>query len=326
MSIFLLAFIPLNGDATSTVIFIEPQLTIVEIFHTFQINISISEVTDLAGWDFKLYYPNSLLNATEITEGPFLKTAGDTFFTVKEFTDNYNETHGRIWAVCVLQGQGSGATGNGTLATITFKAKLDGIATLHLAETDLIDSKIPPNHIIHTTIDGVVEVLGHDIAVTDVTLLKTVVGQGFTCCINVTIKNQGKYTETFNLTVYANKTMIGIRAVTLPDGNSTVITFTWNTEGFAKGLYIIEAIADVVPGETETADNTYIDSIIKIVLAGDINADNMVNYLDAIILGAAFSSQPNVPNWNPNADINNDNNVNYLDAIILGENFGKTDP
>jgi hypothetical protein len=40
---------------------------------------------------------------------------------LKEFKDNYNTTHGKIWAACVLQGQGPGATGKGTLATIKFK-------------------------------------------------------------------------------------------------------------------------------------------------------------------------------------------------------------
>jgi len=29
---------------------------------------------------------------------------------------------------------------------------------------------------------------------------------------------------------------------------------------------------------------------------------------------------------NPNADLNSDNYINFLDAIILGSNFGQTDP
>jgi len=61
-------------------------------------------------------------------------------------------------------------------------------------------------------------------------------------------------------------------------------------------------------------------------MPGDINADNVVNFKDAILLGAAFTSKPGDPNWNPNTDINNDNTVNFKDAIILGANFGKTDP
>lgn len=70
-------------------------------------------------------------------------------------------------------------------------------------------------------------------------------------------------------------------------------------------------------GITATASTTF-----KAVLKGDINKDNLVNYKDAIILGAAFGSRPGDPNWNSNADINGDGVVNYRDAIILGANFG----
>jgi hypothetical protein len=46
----------------------------------------------------------------------------------------------------------------------------------------------------------------YDIAVTDVVPSKTVVGQGYSMSINVTAANQGKYTETFNVTAYYSLT------------------------------------------------------------------------------------------------------------------------
>ena len=49
----------------------------------------------------------------------------------------------------------------------------------------------------------------HDVAVTSVTSSKTVVGQGFSTSVNVTVANQGDYTEVFNVTAYANTTVIG---------------------------------------------------------------------------------------------------------------------
>jgi len=81
-----------------------------------------------------------------------------------------------------------------------------------------------------------------------------------------------------------------------------------------------------VPGEVAVADNTFVDGYVCVVMAGDINADYVVNFKDAILLGAAFGSKPGDPNWNPNADINGDNIINFKDAILLGANFGKTDP
>ena len=111
----------------------------------------------------------------------------------------------------------------------------------------------PPTHI-------------HDIAVTNVVPSKTVVGQGYSLNINVTAANQGDYAETFNVTVYANTTSIATQTVTLESGDSTTITFTWNTSGFAKGNYTISAYAQPVSGETDTADNTFIDGIVVVAV------------------------------------------------------------
>jgi len=310
-----------------TTLYVEPQLTTIKPLRTFEINISIANVTDLAGWEFKLYYPNSLLNATEIREGPFLKTAGGTFFMVKEFTDNYNETHGRIWAACVLEGQGPGANGTGTLAIITFKTKLNGTAILHLAETDLIDSEMPPNHISHITVDGNVKILNVDISILNVETSKTTVGQGFLVNnISVTIKNQGETFETFNLTIYVNTSSIASQVATLPSGDLAILKFIWNTTGFAKGNYVISAYATPVPSETDTTDNTFTDGTIYVGTPGDINGDKIVDIFDAVLLAAAAGSTPGSPNWNPNADINADFIIDVFDAVILAAHAGQTDP
>jgi hypothetical protein len=54
----------------------------------------------------------------------------------------------------------------------------------------------------------------HDIAVLSVNPLKTIVGQGYTMNINVTVANQGDSTETFNATIYINTTTIETRQIT----------------------------------------------------------------------------------------------------------------
>jgi len=57
---------------------------------------------------------------------------------------------------------------------------------------------------------------------------------------------------------------------------------------------------------------------------GDVNGDNRVNILDAIMLANAFNSEPSDPNWNPNADINGDGKVNILDCMVLANYFGRS--
>ena len=321
-----------------TTLYVEPQLTTIKPLRTFEINISIANVTDLAGWEFKLYYSNSLLNATEIREGPFLKTAGGTFFTVKEFTDNYNETHGRIWAACVLEGQGPGANGTGTLAIITFKTKLNGTAILHLAETDLIDSKMPPNHISHITVDGNIKILNVDISILNVETSKTIVGQGFPVNISVTIKNLGETIETFNLTIYVNTTSIASQVTTLPPGDLVILQFMWNTTGWSKGNYIISAYATPVLGETDTENNMLTGGSIIVGVPCDLTGstpgmpDGICDMRDIGYFCKKFMTTPSNPDWDPNADVTGptpkvpDNIVDMRDIGEACKNFMKTDP
>jgi hypothetical protein len=161
----------------------------------------------------------------------------------------------------------------------------------------------------------------HDIAVTNITSSKRVIGTGFVNNITVTIQNHGDFPETFNLTVRANTVDIVTKQVTLENGTSTVILFSWNTTGYVYGNYTLSAYAEPVLGETETEDNTFVDGLIIVSIPGDIKGDFIVNILDAILLSNAYNSKPGTSNWNINADINSDDIVNILDAIILSNHY-----
>jgi Intracellular proteinase inhibitor/Dockerin type I domain len=63
-------------------------------------------------------------------------------------------------------------------------------------------------------------------------------------------------------------------------------------------------------------------AIDSMSLLGDLDGDLNVNYLDAYWLGQAFGSWPSSIEWNPNADLNFDNVVDTLDAILLASNYG----
>jgi hypothetical protein len=162
----------------------------------------------------------------------------------------------------------------------------------------------------------------HDIAVTNVTSSKTVVGQGYSLNIEVTVTNQGDCPEIFNATTYANTTIIDTLAnITLTSGNSTTIALTWNTTGIAKGNYTIKAVADTVQGETETGDNTYTDDKVLVSVPGDVDGDRDVDIDDLLRLTDAFWGTPSTPNWNPNADIDNTQTVSLDELLILIDHF-----
>lgn len=102
---------------------------------TFNININITNVDDLYGWEYKLAYNGTILNATSVTEGTFLNASGakNSFFKVLNFSD----TLGLIWVTSTLTGDVLGTSGNGTLSTIGFKVKAVGSCTLDLQGTKL---------------------------------------------------------------------------------------------------------------------------------------------------------------------------------------------
>jgi ABC-type transport system substrate-binding protein len=174
------------------------------------------------------------------------------------------------------------------------------------------------------------------IAVISVMPSKTVVGQGYDCNISVTVANGGSYTETFNVTAYANATSIASQNITLSIGHFTTITFTWNASGFAKGNYTLNAYAWPVPGETNTANNRLNATLtVMVTMTGDVQPPwGFVDMSDISYIAAGYgkssTDSPQPPGWGykwqPNADITNDNFIDMSDIAIAARQYGQTDP
>lgn len=130
---------------------------------TYSANITVSNVTDLYGWQVSLYYPSSLLNGTQVEEGSFLKAEGaNTYFIISNFTDNYNATYGWMLVTCTRLGNVAGASGSGTLATVTFRTLGTGSAVLHIDTTGKWNTELEDsngNLVPIATVDGEVSVI-----------------------------------------------------------------------------------------------------------------------------------------------------------------------
>jgi len=232
-----------------------PSITDKAVGSTFTININVFNVTNLFGFDFKLWYKTSVLTATAVTHpaNGFLRPG---IFPVKTVI---NDTAGFVW-FAVSQSfseAGIGVSGSGILATITFTVDALGATCLYIVDTVLTD----PNGqlIAHDVSDGhFVNSSVHDIAITSVAPYAPTVILGQTINVTVVARNHGSYTESFTVTAYRNATAIGpSQTVTdLAAGGRTTLTFTWDTTGVTLGKYIISATATAVSGETDTSDNT----------------------------------------------------------------------
>ena len=311
-----------KGQTTPTM-YVDPELTTTQTNTIFSVNMSIAEVTDLCSWQLYLYFKKDIISATEYAEGPFLQSHGSTMLD-GSFDNNYNETHGELWMYCLRTWSGTGVTGSGTLATITFKAKMTGTSPLNLVNTILGNSTA--QRITHTTTDGEVEVGRHDVAIISVVPCKTIVCQGYPMSINVTVENQGNYTETFNITTYANTTTIQTQTLTLAAGSNPTVAFTWNTTDWSKSTYTISAAADIIPGETDTDDNMFTDGTVKVTVIGNVNGDGVVDIFDLVLVANAYGSSKGDPSYIPNADINDDGTIDIFDLVLVSSHYGETDP
>jgi hypothetical protein len=170
----------------------------------------------------------------------------------------------------------------------------------------------------------------HDVAATNVTSAKTIIGKGYGGNLTETAQNKGNFDENFNVTTYANSTAIAVMNFNLSSGNSDSKICVWNTTGYGYGNYTLTGSADVVPGETNVGDNNYTCGIpVHVGVPGDVSSttpgvyDKVVNMKDIAYLVTLFNTKPGSPNWNPNADVNNDGVCNMKDIAIAVLNFSQ---
>jgi hypothetical protein len=228
-------------------------------------------------------------------------------FNDAQFTDNTGTTY-------AIDGKGLG-----TYDAITLNDPSGGTAT----PSGLTDTTFPQGpSSFSVTYHATLTTSQHDVAVADVMLSKNIIGQGYSLNVNVTAADQGMYTETFKVTVYANGTIIASQNITLSSGSAGTITFTWNTTGFAKGKYTIKAYAWPVPNEANVTNNSFVDGTVQVAKKGDLTGDGSVDVLDLIIVAEALGTHPGDPKWNPNADVNSDGVVNVLDLILVAKYLG----
>jgi hypothetical protein len=166
----------------------------------------------------------------------------------------------------------------------------------------------------------------HNIAIDSIETKKTVIGEGYTVELNVSVRNMGFFTETFNVTLYANTTILETKTITITERNSTTVAFMWNTTGFAKGNYTISAYAWPVLGETDIGDNTLADGTVTVVHPGDLNNDGVVDIADVVLVSAVYRSKCGDPEYRPNSDIIEDCVIDIADVVSVTAHYRETSP
>jgi len=118
----------------STTVSLNPEFSYGVAGNDILVDVKVSNVANLRGYGFTLFYETNCLDAVDVTEGPFLKSfagVGGTYFEIHQMNDAYNSTHGDIWVYCFMLG--GSASGDGVLATVKFKGHNSGTSHMALA-------------------------------------------------------------------------------------------------------------------------------------------------------------------------------------------------
>ncbi|HXX87678.1 MAG TPA: cohesin domain-containing protein, partial [Candidatus Acidoferrum sp.] len=152
-----------SAGCDGTVISISPASSTLPksaIGTNFQVNISISDVANLWSWKVSLVWNPSVLDFTNITEGPFLMSGGSTLFL-----NAPTQSNGSLPEISDTLLENVSASGNGTLVTVNFNVTGSGQSDITLNDTVLLQpsTELTQSPIAHTEENGQVTVLGTEI-------------------------------------------------------------------------------------------------------------------------------------------------------------------
>jgi len=129
---------------------------------TFTVDVNIADVPDLQGYEFKLWFNNTLLSATDVIPGP-INPPGTMYGPGKMVDSKYvwaplqNFTDGFVWVAAAFPPGSPFTGGSGNMMTINFTALATGDCTLRLYGTILGN---PTGEAIdHGTLGGFVTVI-----------------------------------------------------------------------------------------------------------------------------------------------------------------------
>ncbi|MEM2293994.1 MAG: cohesin domain-containing protein [Nitrososphaerota archaeon] len=286
---------------------------------TFMVDINLYNIENMYGYEFNLTFNKNVLICLSIVIHDVLN---ETNYITDSIISN---TQGFVWIKVDYYPPATPITSykNITLVTITFRVKSMGVSLLDLHDTRLMDPE--GRAISHEVGDGLFISLIRDVAVVDVKPEMNYAYQGWIIQINVTVTNKGNLTETFDVKVYYDATIIGTLTVKdlMPNRNFTV-TFYWDTKDVPPCRnYTISAEVTTVPYELKTDDNFLKNGWVKVKLMGDIDGNGVVDLFDAVLLSDAAGTYEGHARWNPEADLDRNKYIDIFDAVILSVNSGK---
>ncbi len=302
-----------------------PSLVETQAGLTFTVSARLTDPVDVFGIEFQIRWNTSLLDY--IDHSVYIPREdyfwGVLYGPVEIAKDEVNQTIGQYWIEASSLGSDPFER-DGTVLNMTFRSVRNGTCDLSVHSLELTNSLGEP--ILQNLFNGSVEINPgvHDLAITSITPAGTIVGEGYSTSMNISISNQGTFPENFNCTIYANNTVIGTEEVTLEGLDEVTLRIPWNTTSWVRGNYTISVNVSCVEGETETLDNFMEDGVILVTTPGDMDGDFDVDIFDIVKIAGAYGSVEGEPLYNGDADIDGDGDIDIFDVVIAASNYGTT--
>lgn len=184
--------------------------------------------------------------------------------------------------------------------------------------------------IVTTTANPEILASEHDVAIIGVTISDTEAYPTWVVPlnINVTVKNNGTSTESFNVTVYYDGTTIDNKTVAnLAPGENITLMFAWDIPdipfAYPYPTYTISANASAVTNETDTTNNFLADGTVKIKWPADTNGDGHISVFDLYLFARSWYRKRGHPKYDQRTDFNNNGEVNVHDLYLLAKSWYK---
>jgi len=323
---------------------------------TFIINVTVSNVLDFFGYEFRLRWNTTLLDCSAADVTPPADWGTNYVTAVNEI----NKTLGQYWLAVAALPPALPLTGNASLARLTFKVvynpmyseNISDSQAFHLFDTMLTDEDADEIKDV-VTIDGAFQYnsLWPVVKVLPSNYTATTGGLTFEAQVwvfNVTNLASFTFYLTYNPalldasvprlgTIFRHPSgsmvskapgtvAVSQYSLTSSNGSGLLGTIAFTTRRLASNDSCIlnlttselRTIGDAtIPHDTINGQYNYT------MLRGDVDGDCKVAMKDISIVCKAYGSKPGDPQWNPLADLTGDNKINLLDIAIVCTNFGK---
>ena len=133
--IFLQSFhVQVRGEANVPIVRIDPQQTLgLDVNDNFTVYAAVDNAVEVEGAQVQLTYNPTVLNVTQVAEGPFLLSAGPTALAQAYAVEDISSTPplGEVFYSSAIT-SGATASGSGILLNVTFRVIAEGASELHL--------------------------------------------------------------------------------------------------------------------------------------------------------------------------------------------------